>query len=92
MFFWPFEGHTDEVWSVAFSPDGRRIASGARDQSIRIWDAETRKLTVSDITKHMNAVISIGGARNLSCFIPSLTRSIYMVGNQSAGGGYACQA
>ena len=34
-------GHTDDVWSVAYSPDGQTIASGSRDDTIRIWDANT---------------------------------------------------
>jgi WD40 repeat protein/serine/threonine protein kinase len=32
-------GHTTEVWSVSFSPDGARIASGSGDLTVRIWDA-----------------------------------------------------
>lgn len=37
----PLAGHTDSVFSVAFSPDNKTIASGSRDASIILWDSHT---------------------------------------------------
>jgi hypothetical protein len=39
----PLTGHTSHVTAVAFSPDGKLLASGSGDETVRIWDVATGK-------------------------------------------------
>jgi WD40 repeat protein/DNA-binding SARP family transcriptional activator len=43
-----FEEHRDEVFALAFRPDGRSVLSGSRDGTLRLWDlrhgAELRRI------------------------------------------------
>ncbi len=51
-------GHSDIIRAVAFSPDGKLIASASSDKTIRIWDLETgRMLRVLD--HHRDNVTSL---------------------------------
>lgn len=35
-------GHTEAVLSVNFSPDGKHLASGSGDTTVRLWDLNTQ--------------------------------------------------
>ena len=37
------KGHTAEVGPMAFSPDGKVLATGADDGTVRLWDPRTGK-------------------------------------------------
>ncbi len=36
-------GHTGDVWAVAVSPDDRLLISGSFDQTVRVWDVQSRE-------------------------------------------------
>jgi len=58
QFLHTLTGHTSTVWSLAFSADGKYLASGDQDASIRIW--EVRSGREVDILKgHSEAVTTV---------------------------------
>src|SRR5262249_30823251 len=54
----PLRGHENSIQSVAFSPDGRTLASASADGTIRLWDVGTGK-TVQNFKGHGGAVCCV---------------------------------
>jgi WD40 repeat protein len=44
-----------QVRSVAVFPDGRRVVSGSRDETVKVWDAATGEC-VATLAGHSSAV------------------------------------
>ena len=55
-----FKGHTDAVYAVAYSPDGRYVATGSEDMTAQVWDAATRH-PVGRPLQHHGTVYAVGG-------------------------------
>jgi WD40 repeat protein len=52
------EGHLSWVQAVAFSPDGRLLASGSDDHTVRLWDPTTGA-TVQTLEGHSDSVQAV---------------------------------
>ena len=52
------EGHTNMVNSVAFTPDGKVVASASDDRTVRLWDAVTGA-ALRMLEGHSGSVISV---------------------------------
>lgn len=51
-----FVGHREQINSIAFSPCGKLIVSGANDKSIRLWDAQTGAPVLPPMEGHTDRV------------------------------------
>lgn len=51
-------GHTEAVLSIAFSPDGRRLATGSGDATVRLWDIDT-ETPIQTLRGHTHWILAL---------------------------------
>ncbi len=47
------------MWSVSFSPDGKYLASGSDDYTVKLWSIESQKEQAT-LRGHLHTVTSVG--------------------------------
>ena len=55
----PLTGHQGPIYGVAFSPNGRVLASGGSDRNVLLWDAATGKRIGAPLSGHTDVVRSV---------------------------------
>ena len=65
-----FTGHTDSVTSVSFSSDGKTLASGSYDKTIKLWSLETIA-EIRTLSGHTEAVSSVSFSSNGKTLVSS---------------------
>ena len=53
------QGHTGQVHAVTYSPDGRFVASGACDLTVRLWKEETAEALEPVLHGHVDIISSV---------------------------------
>lgn len=53
-----FRGHRDNIFAIAFSPDGARLATCSYDKLVKLWDVASGK-EISSLKDHTDAVFSL---------------------------------
>jgi WD40 repeat protein len=76
-------GHSSWVNAVAFSPDGKQIASGSYDETIKLWDARTGDLqkTLAGHSSWVTAVAFSPDGKQIASGSYDVTIKLWVVAN-----------
>src|SRR5699024_11742815 len=81
-------GHTDAVWSVAWSPDGTRLITGSEDATARLWEMEPKTIenavhdaegaSVNALDSQGGTLVAAGEDGNVRIWEQSMARPVHL--------------
>jgi WD40 repeat protein len=78
------EGHSDWVWSVAFSHDSTRLASASSDRTVKIWDANSGAC-LQTLEGHSSSVPSVTFSHDSTRLASASSDSTVKIWDASSG-------
>ena len=77
-------GHTDAVLHVSFSPDGKRLASGGGDMTVRFWDVSS-SMPLHTCSGHKHHVLCTAWSPDNASFVSADRSGTLIVWDPSTG-------
>jgi WD40 repeat protein len=72
-----WQGHTNSVFTLRYSPDGNFLFSGSRDARLKVWDVQAGYLQAEEVVAHMYAINHIEFSPDAKHFVTcSMDKSI----------------
>ena len=81
-------GHSEDVYAVAWSPDGGRLASGSGDSTVWVWNAETgaAMMTIEGHSSYVYAVTWSPDGGRLASGSDDTTVRVWHIGTEAGSG------
>ena len=77
MLKYEWQGHSNSVFSLRYSPDGNFLFSGSRDARLKVWDVQAGYLQAAEVVAHMYAINYIEFSPDAKHFVTcSMDKSI----------------
>lgn len=78
-------GHTDNINTVAVSPDGTQVVSGSEDHMIRIWSISTGQQMGDALIGHNCRILSVAFSPDGTRIVPGSVDATIRIWNSIAG-------
>src|SRR5947209_17056642 len=83
-----YRGHSDYIFSLAFSPDSTTLASASRDTTVRAWRINLSRMETEDITvyrEHKSSLLAVAWSPDGTYIASGDTSGAIYIWNASSG-------